>query len=335
MDTMAHNLARNADGSASFYSLRQAGWHGLGTVVDAPLSDPRILEVAGLNWTAEKVGLWTETMETVETHRAIRRSDTGAILGVVGEGFQTLQNAEMLDYLRTVGKDHEMTVETAGALGAGETVWCMARIPDMDFIVAGKDVIQSYFLIAQGHAGNRMLNIMPTTVRVVCQNTLRAATSNEKGRMGKANTLSAGYALRHTSGMRAGMDAIARVYQSAMADNARTQEAMRGLASVRSTADSLPAIVAAAWPVKADADETQRAETIRLNRLSEIRAIRRSETCNVEGTAGTLFADFNAVTEWIDHESISDKAKRFVSSQFGGAMDDAKGRAWEAALALV
>ena len=325
---MAHNLNRRADGSAAFYSLRQPAWHGLGQVVERPVADGEVLRLAGLDWEARRVGLYTSDMAVVDTHRAIVRSDTGAVLGVVGEGFEVLQNAEMLGYVRDLATAAgvEMTVETAGALGAGETVWVLAKVPSLGFAV-GKDEAECYFLAAQGHGGNRTLNLMPTTVRVVCQNTLRMA-----GQAGRS--LSAGFAIKHTASLRDRMAVVRNAYAQAVRDHERTREAWTTLAGVPSRADSLERIVRGTWTVAKD--EGDRARQIRFEREAGIAAIRRSATCDVEGTAGTVFADLQAVTEWIDHNGgMKDNGRRFASTMLGGALDDAKGRAWEAALALV
>ena len=325
---MAHEINRT-NGQDAFYSLRVPAWHGLGQVVNRPMSDPEVLQLAGLDWEATEEGLHTNGMEMVATHKAIVRSDTREILGVVGADYATVQNAECLAWFRDVAGARDCVMETAGALGKGERVWALARIPDLS-IAIGQDRAESYMLVTTGHDGRTPVRIMPTTVRVVCANTLRMALRNASG-------LSAGYSIRHTSGAKEAMASIASAYKRTMEAHAATRDAWQALANVRSTGTSLETIVRAAFPIVKDeqGDESQRAKTIREEREARVRAIRRSETCNVQGTAGTVFSDLQAVTEYVDHDSRKDAAERWASSQFGGSLDDAKSRAWDAALALV
>lgn len=328
---MAHNLANNYEtGGKSFYSLRQAGWHTLGTVVQEPLSRPGIIQAAGLNYTADKKTLYTSDMAVVPDHVAMVRSDNGAILSVVSRDYQQVQNSELFDWLQGVAGVNEMILETAGALGDGGRVWLLARIPHLDCVI-GKDASLPFLLITNGHTGRHALKIVPTLVRVVCENTLRMATAGDQ-----QNTLSTGWEVRHRSGIKVAMSDIATAYDSAFRDLEMTSNANMALADTRSTADSFLAIVhAAGLSIKAEADETARAKQMREDRMARLAEIRASETCNVEGTEGSVYSDLQAVTEYLDYEGGRSDASRFESALFGGERDQQKAKAWEAALALV
>lgn len=327
---MAHNINRNAiNGRDAFYSLRESAWHGLGQVVDAPVSDPEVLSLAGLEWDVRKVPLCTadDANAIVEDFRATVRSDTGEILGVVGKDYEPVQNGELLEWFRGVAGAREMTIETAGALGKGERVWALARIPDL-FQAMGKDQSQGYMLISTGHNGRHPLTITPTVIRVVCQNTLGMAL-RARGKAGLAH----GWNVRHTAGVRVAMADIADAYRRTIEAWAVTKETNAKLASVASTHETLTHIVREAFQVERSADESARAKTIRDNREARIKAIRAGSTCNVEGTRGTVYSDLQAVTEYIDHEG-GDIADRFNSAMFGGARAEAKSRAFDAACEL-
>lgn len=329
---MAHNLATNVQrGGKAFYSLREAGWHSLGNVVGVPAMDPEALALAGLDWEAEDLGLYTTGMDLITTHKAIRRSDTGAILGVVGNGYEAMQNADLFKFLRDCDATSSLEIETAGALGDGSTVWAMARVPGLD-LAMGQDVSAGYLLITNGHDGKTPVRIFPTSVRVVCQNTMRAAAADRRG---KRRTLSGGWDVKHTSGMVAALASVAHAYRSAVEEHQETVDQARALAAKRSTADSLLSITRAALDTAPSADESPRSKQIREAREAAVAVIRASETCNVQGTAGTIWADLQAVTEWVDHERLSDAAERFRSANFGGEGEEMKARAYDAALALV
>lgn len=346
---MAHNLSTHLDAAgnkvASFYSLRVNPWHSLGTVVERPLSDSGILNAAGLAWTADKVGLrLADTLDAVADHVAIVRSDTRATLGVVGSDYHPLQNEDLFAFFRDVAGVRDFTVETAGALGAGETVWALARIPGLE-MAKGDDISQGYLLIRNNHDGNATLRITPTMIRVVCANTMRMATAEAVGRSRRhgRNTLSGGWCVRHTRGIKQAIADIADAYARTFADYETTRAAFSALTSKPLSSAAFDAMMAAAFATSAKAEESDRAKAMAKARLDKVAAILASRTCNVSGTAGTLWAGLNAITEYVDHESrtrqtdatATDASQRFASAMFDGNGDKIKAAAWEAALALV
>lgn len=64
--------------------------------------------------------------------------------------------------------------ETAGSLKDGKRAWMLARIPK-GIRAAGDDVVEPYVLLTNSHDGSMALRMFPTTIRVVCQNTLNLA----------------------------------------------------------------------------------------------------------------------------------------------------------------
>jgi hypothetical protein len=83
-------------------------------------------------------------------------------------------------------------------------------------------------------------------------------------------------------------------------------------------------------------DEGIRAAALKAAREKKLREILNSEECTrYEATKGTLFAGFNAVTSYLDHEATrQDDAGRFASANFGGERERTKRRAYKVALEL-
>ena len=108
------------------------------------------------------------------------RSDTQEVLGVVGPGYTLFQNAQAFEFFDSVVGDRLAIFETAGALKRGRHIWMMARLPQT-LRAAGNDEIHPYVLLANSHDGSRALRMVPTTIRVVCANTLHLVLGRNRG----------------------------------------------------------------------------------------------------------------------------------------------------------
>jgi phage/plasmid-like protein (TIGR03299 family) len=153
-----------------------ASWHGLGTVVERAQTSREALQHAGLDWKVERRALVTVDGAAVPRRVATVRQDTGAVLGVVGSQYHPLQNQEALEWMDAIAGEGLAHWHTAGSLHGGREVFMLAKLPKT-IEVSNQDVLEQYVLIVNGHAGTRCLTLFPTSVRVVCWNTLRLAES--------------------------------------------------------------------------------------------------------------------------------------------------------------
>ena len=87
-------------------------WHGLGVPLDDSVDARTMIEQAGLDWQVEPVKLYTRKVRAINEQpltgssdrdglhwftplldtKAMIRSDTGAVLGTVSDGYQAIQN---------------------------------------------------------------------------------------------------------------------------------------------------------------------------------------------------------------------------------------------------
>lgn len=328
---MSHNIALINQQHACF-SLNQNPWHKLGTVVPEAVPIDEAFRLAQLDWTVTKAPLYSDELEPVPTHRVIVRDIDRAQLGVVGEGYQPLQNHELADFLKQAFDGLPLVVETAGALKDGRIVWALARLTHLDFRI-GYDESHSYLLISNAHDGSRTVTVAPTSIRVVCSNTLQMADARIRARRG-VDRLATGSKIRHTSGMKRALDDLAKSYRNALDCAAVTQQAMRHLAAcpVRSE-QHLRRFFATVFD---GPDESGRARAIKEHREQQLMELYHGPTCTVRGTASSWFAALNAATEYIDHHRPTRggdaDAQRFASSVFGSGAG-VKAQAYTAALA--
>lgn len=324
---MAHNLSQHRDASGalrhSCFSLRINPWHQLGTVVEEPVASDQAQHLAGLAWSTKRLPMYSSEMDAVPEHFAVKRSDNQAILGVVGSKYVPLQNDDLFAFLRSladVGED--VVVETAGALGRGETVWTLLRLTDRTIRI-GEDESQAYLLASNGHVGNRLLTIQPVLVRVCCRNTLSAALAVRHGRNG---TREGGFRIRHTAGMTAALGDVVAAYRGSVAAISELELAYSVLARTPLTEAMIRDTIDRAFRGDGEGapSEADRAQAMRAAREDRIRAILASPTCQVPGTAGSSFALLQAIIEEVDHSRPTrtvagqdTAAQRFASANWG------------------
>ena len=138
---MAHNLA-STNGRVAMMYAGEMPWHGLGTRLEEPATAQEAISSAGLDYLAELKDIQTTEGIAVPQRRAIVRSDTGDVLGVVGNSYSPVQNHQAFSFLDAVVADDGLRYHTAGALGKGERVWMLAKLPQ-DIRVNNSDDILS------------------------------------------------------------------------------------------------------------------------------------------------------------------------------------------------
>lgn len=154
-------------------------WHGLGN----RLSHQQPLEVwqqeAGMNWQIQEspVRFMADSVSHLGTihsfpeQKVLYRSDTKAPLSVVSNRYQVVQPREVLEFYRDLTERSGYELETAGVLKGGRKLWALART-GQSTTLKGNDMVNGYLLLATSCDGTLATTATPTTVRVVCNNTL-------------------------------------------------------------------------------------------------------------------------------------------------------------------
>jgi phage/plasmid-like protein (TIGR03299 family) len=322
---MAHEIDTTT-GQAAVFVTGRPPWHGLGTVVAEARTSADAIKLAGLDWEVEQWPLVARkggVEKPVGGRVANVRSDTSAVLGVVGNSYRPFQNAKAFDFFDAILQEKLAIFETAGSLKGGRHVWMLARLPQTIYAVPS-DEIRPYVLLANSHDGSRALRMVPTTVRVVCQNTLSLALD----------------AARASEGL--------TVYHSESLER-RVGEAREKLGLVSRRVEEFGEQVHAL----ARRSLNQRELTAYFMRLVEGRSERQQKTllehfsANLEdatntlpGVRGKLWAAFNAVSEWSDHQATVrgqtdlQRADGRLFSNWFGSSAALKRQAFEAAMAM-
>jgi phage/plasmid-like protein (TIGR03299 family) len=286
----------------TMFSVGERPWHGLGHVLDAAPTCRDAIKLAGLDWRVDLRPMWTtlpgvDMPVPVPGQRAVVREDNATILGVVGEGFTPLQNADAFAFFEPLVSEGLLSLETAGALREGRRVWIMAKIPgDPAEIVAG-DLVDRYVLMCHGHDGSLALRAGFNPVRVVCQNTLSLALDSGDGMV----------CLRHTSGLAAGLARLRTVIGQQIEIFNGTADAWRLLAARSCDDASFTAYVLRLLALtRGEGDDAARViepdATVGRRLLEDVRPLFEGGVGNDRaGVRGTWWAAYNAVTEWLTH----------------------------------
>lgn len=342
-------------GRVSVMAAGELPWHGLGVNVDRAVNSADAIAYANLAWEVRKVPLSyidpAGVPQVAPDVFGIMRQDTGKLLGSVGSRYAPIQNKDAFGFLDAVLADFGAKYETAGALYGGSKVWMLVHMPKQTFDATPGDTIEPYILFTNTHDGSGAASCFPTSVRVVCANTLRTAGH------GKHKGLN----IRHTGSVRAKIAAA----QQALGFAAKSFEWFKNvsqtlvhtpLADIRhyandvldavldvTAADALKgADVLAAAVATTDAERTLARKSFanKIERrgeiLTDILTRYDSDRCQPRGTA---WGALNAITEHADHSrparqsrDVELRQSRRFESAIDGDADTMKQTALELAL---
>ena len=318
---MAHELEQV--GTLDFVALvgKQA-WHKLGVLIPDGQSAVEAGESMGMFWPVARYALEAVAPDgmriPVDTHVAnIRTKDLQGnaiqhLLGIVGADYSVCQNRELAEFTDALAQTGKVTIETVGSIRGGKRVWFLAR--GESFKIGGTDEIVPYVLVSNGHDGTQAIRVTPTTVRVVCSNTLHMVIPREE------NTAfdSAAITIRHSGKIADKLEqakAALAYYGATLARNRELFELLNDKAMDRQQGLAVFAgTYAKFWEtatpdeLNSTDDETRRVASNRLARMenaSELFLQRYADEQSRLGIGGSAWAYFNAMTGYVQHDSTA------------------------------
>lgn len=298
-------------------------WHKLGVEVEKALTSAEAIEAAGLNWEVKKTPVYFQhgrKYQRVNGRYVTVRQDNQVPLGSVGQVYQVLQNREAFSFFDAVVGVKEAMYHTAGALGAGERVWLLAKLPGY-IKTKGDDVTEKFLLLANAHDGSGAVQVMFTPIRVVCQNTLNMAIESASNRV----------AIRHTTGMTTKMESVQEDLGIINNKFALLETISQQMAKRYFKKADLESYIKKSGLIPNKEENTPRANNI----MEEVsRLFETGKGANLPSAKGTMWGAFNAVVEYVDHVRNKDSGERAESLLFGSGAQ-IKQRAFNTALELV
>lgn len=325
---MPHEIFVDHHGQASFFCVREPAWHGLGTVLDRPATAAEAIRAAKLDWRVTKkrlVALDPHHMLQIPGQYAVVREDRWGhpdcpVFGIVGEEYTPLQNSAAFRFFDDVVGRKEAIYHTAGALGQGERVWILAKLPG-EIRVVGDDVAEKYLLLSNSHDGSSSVQVKFTPIRVVCNNTLTMAL-----RSGPTLRIQHNRRLRdRLSHARVDLGVIQRRFVD-------LEGGFRRMAAVQLDRDKLSEYLGLVFPEPPAGADGRSLRRVARERAEAERLFDQGIGSRLKGVTGTLWAAYNGVTEYVDHVRYPETSKdRRLESIWFGEGYQVKARAFKIA----
>ena len=319
---MSHNLLIQ-NGKASMFYINEVPWHGLGTQLNEPATAKEAIEAAQLNWKVVKLPLFagSKRIPVIDRFAVVRKSGdqiqrTDPVLGVVSNEYTPLQNHQAFEFFDPIVGQNAAIYHTAGALGNGERVWILAKLPG-HIRVAGDDITEKYLLLSNSHDGKSSVTVKFTPVRVVCQNTLTLALDGS------------GHRVSHHSDIHEKLKQAREMLGLINEKYDDLEQTFQAMSRVKLDSNRLSEYLSAVYP---DVKEPDKQLLVQRDRDWSEYFFDSGKGNRLPGVSGSLWAGFNGVTEWIDHRKTRQNSNQRLSSTWFGESFRIKSRAYSVAL---
>lgn len=271
-----------------------------------------VLQATGLNWTARKENLRTDSGLILPDIYGVTRSDNGGYIGHVGDRYEFLQNHELIEICYESGKevfDADLKLkhpwnnaETLGSYGnmgggslkGGSRVFVQMELPELKI---GRSGINRYITVTNAHDGSISLGFGTSNQVICCQNTFNIANKDVSK-------------IRHTASMQQRIDEAIKSLRTVLEFEDKQMEVYEIAANRNFDKKHVEDIVQAVFgKVNLKGNDVS---TRTKNQLTTF-AADLNQSINEQGE--TLWALFNGVTRYTNH-STSTKDKDF-SLMFG------------------
>lgn len=323
---MAHNLYQD-----KMAFTGETPWHGLGTHFQEQFTAAEAIEAAALGYavTKEKVfRMLAEQPIEVPGRFVTINNDNQEVLGFVGDRYEILQNKEAFSFFDEIMAETGARYHTAGALGNGERIWLMAKLPESFEPLLG-DRVDQFCLLTNSHDASSSVEVRFTPIRVVCQNTLTAALRGTK------ETVS----IRHTESVKGKLQQTAMILKDMRDHFAAMGETFTELAHFQINDEWIEAYMLKLFGPEPKQDAHGITKNLWEKKVNAYeKRLHTGMGIDLPGVKGTAWAAYNAAVEWADYEfpmaKSATQSDRTNAILFGRA-NQFKQTAMDSALALV
>jgi phage/plasmid-like protein (TIGR03299 family) len=323
---MAHEITKRADGFNEMAFVGETPWHGLGQQLIEGASIEQWQKAAGLDWTIEsspvryEIGDQTGISIPYEGQNVLYRSDNKMPMSVVSNRYKPVQPAEVLEFFRDLVEESGFKIHTAGTLRGGKRMWALAETGKFAE-VCPDDGIGGFLLLSTSADKTLATTARFTTIRVVCNNTLTAATQNGDHCVSLPHSAK----FDHEK-MKLKLGTAVESFGAFM-EMAKFMQKQK--MNVHKAEDFLKAFIAPMSQIKDDEyNITENRAFIKILNLFE------GEAKGIELVGYTKWGMLNAVTEYFDHHAPSKTIDSRLDSTWFGNGERAKNQAVELLLTI-
>ena len=299
---MAHEI-EIVNGQAQMAFAGETPWHGLGVPVSNDLTPDQMMEVAGLNWTVEKIPAYS-TINGAQVsigRSALVRSSDNSILDVVSDDWNPVQNQEAFEFFNDFVANGDMEMDTAGSLKNGQIVWGLAKVKESFELFKG-DRVDSYLLFSNFHKYGNSTTVQFTPIRVVCNNTLTLSLNTKVENMAK---------ISHRNVFNG--DNVKEMLGIAGDKLAQYKEMAAYLGSKKYKDEDIVKYFCRVFPVSGSSMNKKKD----MSKNAELALAALYEQPGTEYAFGTWWQGFNAVTFLTDHLAGRNADNRLTSAWYG------------------
>lgn len=232
--------------------------------------------------------------------QATVRLDTGAVLGIVGDGYRVMQNRDAAAFGEMLQDSGDALLETAGSLFGGRRVFFSFEIGEGIEIAGDPGKTRSFLLVTNGHDGMTPFGASVVSIRTVCWNTWQLALAGAR----------ASWKIRHTASLDGRVAEARKALGLSFTYMERYKETAEALILKTVTDRQIENILRKAFPVPETQDTPERIEQSTFSKV--LTAYRTSPT--VEPVRGTAYGVLQAVGEYLDF-GIQYHGRRFADDE--------------------
>ena len=286
------------DKTATKMAIETLPFAGNGVNVAKAQTAEAALKLAGLDWTVSTGPIFDADMKKIEGYKGIYRSDNNDCLGVSGNRFVPIQNAESFAIAQTLLDEYGANVGVAGHVKGGRNVWAVLEAPDR-IMIAGEEH-KKHMLMFNAHTGRLSLKVVMMPHRTACYNIV-----NPNMRVGKKEDRIV--VIRHTENYDLRVQEARKVLQFSEEYFPKFQKVAQGMAEAKFSKADFEKMVGVMFPKpepkKSDGEISKRAITNWTDQVDGIMLAYNMD--NLNNIRETKYGAFNAM-QW-----YSDKGRAF------------------------
>lgn len=293
-------------------------WDGSGVSVEGETDSKSVMKKAGLDWEVEGRPVYVPTSsrdnmtnfaEFSKYKAVVRKTDDG-IMGMVGKGWNILQNHEVFEFIDELVALGLVKYGSAGSFKDGKIVYVTADFRESE-IVPG-DLHKTSFMFTNSFTTQFSIGGGWSDIRFSCWNTF--ILSNKDSRK-------SGFSIRHTAAMREKLEVAKKALFFAETEARQAEMFQKALSRLTMRGDMWRTFSEAVIPIPDEGKNTTRSDHSR-ERLLELAFCGAGQ--EITGVQGTAYAALNGLTEYVTYDRSSmgktedeKQSNRFQTTMFG------------------